>query len=373
MAIAGGLYASLGGGPGASNMGLAPLLTSSLAFFVLNTVLTGVVVAISEQVPVVAHVRTELPFNATVAVTLLAMSPVVALVADRSVPLLLVFLLPVGAVQLAAKGSIERAALIERLRASLDQMTELNRAKDEFVAVVSHELRTPLTSVRGYVRTMLHLGNDLSAIDVRVCLEAADRQAERLQQQIERLLFVASADSRRDRLGPVHPVSVVELVRSIVTDMQPVLDDHRVVLHFDEDVQPVRTDEASLTHVLMNLLENAAKYSPGGTEIDVDVRSEIDGVVVAVRDRGPGIAEEHRERIFERFYQADSSNTRAVGGTGLGLYIAASCARDLGGRVWLERSDASGSEFCVQVPSIPGRDAPGDRSTASAITAIASA
>jgi signal transduction histidine kinase len=282
------------------------------------------------------------------------------------------FLLPVGAVELAAKGSLERAALIERLRASLEHMTELNRAKDEFLAVVSHELRTPLTSVRGYIRTMLHLGEDLSAADVRSCLEGADRQGERLQQQIERLLFVATLDSRRDRLGPVHPISIVDAVRAIVDDVQTALGEHRLVVHVDEDVQPVTTHEGSLAHIVMNLLENAAKYSPPHTEIDVDVRREGDGVVIAVRDRGAGIPEEHRDRIFERFYQVDSSSTRAVGGTGLGLYIASTCARDVGGRLWLERSDARGSEFCVYVPSL--RQAAADaRSTAAAITAVASA
>jgi two-component system sensor histidine kinase VicK len=115
----------------------------------------------------------------------------------------------------------------------------------------------------------------------------------------------------------------------------------------------VTTHEASVSHIVMNLVENAAKYSPAGSEIDVDLRREGDGVIVSVRDRGPGIPSEHRDRIFERFYQVDSSNTRVAGGTGLGLYIAASCAKDIGGRLWLERSDERGSEFCVQLPAVP--------------------
>jgi two-component system phosphate regulon sensor histidine kinase PhoR len=284
---------------------------------------------------------------------------------------LFVFLLPVGAVQFAAKGSRDRAALIEQLRDSLARMTELNRAKDEFVAIVSHELRTPLTSVRGYIRTLLQLGEDLSEDDVRTCLEAADRQGERLQQQIERLLFVASLDTRRGRLGPAHTISVPEVVAGIVADMDPLLRDHRVVVHADEDVAPITTHEGSLTHIVTNLLENAAKYSAAGTEIDVDVRSNGDGVLLSVRDRGPGIPEEYWDRIFERFFQTDSSSTRTVGGTGLGLYIAASCAADVGGRVWLQRSDGTGSEFCAQLPSMP--DDADARSAASDITASASA
>jgi signal transduction histidine kinase len=372
-ALAGGVFVLLGGTPGGHDVDLPAFVVAAVVFFCLNTLLTGIVVALAEGISIVDHVRSEFLFNAMVAATLLAMSPVVALVAHHSMALLIAFLLPVGAVQLAAKRSLERVALVEQLRGSLAHMTELNRAKDEFVAVVSHELRTPLTSVRGNIRTLLHLGAELSEADVRSCLEAADRQSERLQQQIERLLFVANIETRRERLGPTHPVSIADLVGGIVADLAPVLIEHRVVLHVDEDVRPVTTDEGSVTHIVMNLLENAAKYSEPGSEIDVDVRREGDGVILAVRDRGPGIAREHRDRIFDRFYQVDSSTTRSVGGTGLGLYIAAGCARDVGGRLWLERSDASGSQFCVQIPSVPAREDASAASRASEITAIASA
>jgi signal transduction histidine kinase len=355
-AVAGGLYTTLGG-PLGHDVRLGAFVVSAGVFFVLNTLMTGIAVGLSGDTAIVRHVRSELLFNATVASTLLSMAPVVALVAHRSVSLLLLFLLPVGAVQLAAKGTIERARLIEQLRGSLAHLTELNRAKDEFVAVVSHELRTPLTSVRGYVRTVLSLGDDLSSADIRSCLEGADRQAQRLQEQIERLLFVASLETRRHRLGALHLVSIRDVVTGILEDMSAGLNEHRVVLHADEDVPDVTTHEASVSHIVMNLVENAAKYSPPGSEIDVDLRREGDGVIVSVRDRGPGIPAEHRDRIFERFYQVDSSNTRAAGGTGLGLYIAASCAKDIGGRLWLERSDARGSEFCVQLPATPEIDA----------------
>lgn len=349
---AGGLFAALGGARTAEVVHLPTFVASAAVFFAANTLLTGIVVALSERASVLVHLRQDLRFNAGVAATLLAMSPVVALVTQESVVLVLLLVLPVAAVQLAAERSHERAALIEQLRGSLAHLTELNRAKDEFLAVVSHELRTPLTSVRGYISTLLNLRDGLPEAEVRSCLEAADRQGERLQRQIERLLLVASLDARGERVRPSHHVAIPDLVRCIVADMDPVLQAHRVVLHVDEDVEPVVTDEGSVCHIVTNLLENAAKYSPAATEIDIDIHRQDDGVLLTVRDRGGGIPHEHRDRIFERFYQVDSSATRAVGGTGLGLYIATSCARDVGGKVWLESSDARGSVFRVYIPSL---------------------
>jgi signal transduction histidine kinase len=351
-ASAGGLFALLGGTHTTDVAHVPVFVASAAVFFAGNTLLTGIVVSLSEETSVLTHLRRDLRFNAGVAATLLAMSPVVALVTQESVVLVLLLVLPVAAVQLAAERSLERAALIEQLRGSLAHLTELNRAKDEFLAVVSHELRTPLTSVRGNISTVLNLGDGLSKADVRSCLEAADRQGERLQRQIEQLLLVANLEAGRERIAPTQRVSIPELVRCIVADMDPVLQAHRVVLHVDEDVEPVVTDEGSVCHIVTNLLENAAKYSPPETEIDIDIHRQDGGVLLTVRDRGCGIPHEYRDRIFERFYQVDSSATRAVGGTGLGLYIAASCAQDIGGGVWLERSDAQGSEFRVSIPSL---------------------
>jgi len=118
----------------------------------------------------------------------------------------------------------------------------------------------------------------------------------------------------------------------------------------------VESDERKVRQILVNLLENAIKYSPEGTTVTVRCRVEDDGVAGLVEDRGPGIPKELHQKVFERFYQADQSTTRTVGGTGLGLYICQRLAEVLGGRVTLERSDDRGSVFKVWVPKVPPVD-----------------
>ena len=124
-------------------------------------------------------------------------------------------------------------------------------------------------------------------------------------------------------------------------------------MSFPEHLPPIRTREEDVYRVIGNLIDNALKYSP--PESTVTVRGRIDGagVRISVRDRGPGIVPEERERIFERFYQVDQSLTRRVGGAGMGLYICRKAAEGLGGRVWLQRSDPTGSVFSVWLPLEP--------------------
>ena len=113
------------------------------------------------------------------------------------------------------------------------------------------------------------------------------------------------------------------------------------------------TDEAKLHQIVSNLVENALKYSPPDTRVTIRAVERDGGVVISVQDEGPGIPPYAHEKIFDRFYQVDSSATRAVGGTGLGLYICRRMADSVGGKVWLERSTDSGTVFCLWVPLVP--------------------
>jgi two-component system, OmpR family, sensor histidine kinase VicK len=118
-----------------------------------------------------------------------------------------------------------------------------------------------------------------------------------------------------------------------------------------DTVPPVHGIEEDVYRILRNLIDNALKYSPENQRVTVIVGVDADGVVVRVRDRGPGIEPDQRDRIFDRFYQVDQSDTRRVGGVGMGLYICRRAAERLGGRIWLDRSDASGSVFAVRLPT----------------------
>jgi two-component system sensor histidine kinase VicK len=118
-------------------------------------------------------------------------------------------------------------------------------------------------------------------------------------------------------------------------------------------VPPLETDESKVRQILSNLIENAIKYSPPDSRITIRETLADDGRVLSVEDEGGGIPDDSRERVFERFYQVDQTSTRRVGGTGLGLYICSKMADSLGARLWLDRSDAQGSVFCLALPSTP--------------------
>jgi signal transduction histidine kinase len=262
---------------------------------------------------------------------------------------------PVAAVYLGATVSLRNTQLVQRLEEALEQEKELGRLKDDFVAVVSHELRTPLTSIQGYIKTMLQLGPTLEAEQERSFLEAADRQSDRLRRLIEQLLSVARIESHVEPLT-ISLVSVAQVARFVVDELRGSGHGQTFDLRFDPALPLIETDEAKVHQILSNLVENALKYSPPDTRITVRGAQMGDGLVVSVEDEGHGIPEEVQDRIFDRFYQVDSSATRSVGGTGLGLYICRKLADALGGRLWLERSGPEGTVFRLWVPMSPPAD-----------------
>jgi signal transduction histidine kinase len=221
--------------------------------------------------------------------------------------------------------------------------------KDDFVAAVSHELRTPLTSIMGYVKTMLRPGVNFGPRDQRDFLQAIDRQAERLRNLIEDLLIVSRIEALETK-AVLSAVRLPDLAQRVIEDFGPAATQRSFELDFGRGLPEVVTDEGKLHQVISNLVDNALKYSPVGTTVVMRGRAEGNGVVVSVEDRGTGIPRELQQKIFERFYQVDQSSTRPAGGTGLGLYICQRLAEAIGGRLWLARSDESGSEFCVWIP-----------------------
>jgi signal transduction histidine kinase len=247
--------------------------------------------------------------------------------------------------------AIRNSRLVRRLEEALAHETEMSRLKDDFVATISHELRTPLTNVQGYVKTLLREDIAVPAKEQREFLEHADRHAERLKHLIEDLLFASRVES--SGAGGWTSVGIAGLVERIAEDQARELDPGRIVLSFPGNLPPIRSREEDVYRVIGNLVDNALKYSP--PESAVAVRGEIDGdgVRISVHDRGTGISLEEQERIFERFYQVDQSLTRRVGGAGMGLYICRKAAEGLGGRVWLERSDPTGSVFAAWLPLEP--------------------
>ena len=249
-----------------------------------------------------------------------------------------------------ASVSLENARLVERLQESLAHLTEMNRLKDDFVAAVSHELRTPLTSIQGYVKTLLRPEMDSYDPDQkRAFLETVNRQSERLHHLIEDLLVASRLDAHKVATFDAS-ISIAEVVEKVLAEIMDRTSEHHVELDVAASLPLVRSDEGKLHQIISNFVVNACKYTPTGTRVSVRAREEEGGIIISVIDEGEGIPAELHEKVFDRFFQVDQSSTRAVGGTGLGLYICKGLAEAIGGRVWLERSDANGSTFCLWVP-----------------------
>jgi signal transduction histidine kinase len=346
---AGATYFLLGGTHAVTAMSLLPYLAAAFVFYLLNTVLTdiGIGLSIDESLP--RYLLTGLRQQVFESPTLLALAPVVVAASEITLWLVPLAAVPALAVYWGTKLALENTRLVGELQESLARMTELNRMKDDFVAVVSHELRTPLTSVQGYIKTLLQLSPELELKQQRSFLEAADRQSERLRRLIEQLLVVSRLESHVEPLV-WRSVSLARVTAQVVDELRARAHGHTFDVRFPAELPDVETDESKLYQILSNLVENALKYSPSDTRVTIRGEPSVHGVVITVGDEGGGIPADEQERVFERFYQVDSSHTRRQGGTGLGLYICKMMSDAIGARIWLARSDAGGSEFCVFVP-----------------------
>jgi two-component system sensor histidine kinase KdpD len=204
--------------------------------------------------------------------------------------------------------------------------------------------------MHGYVKTMRGAGDDMTEKERDEFLAAADRAGERLNSLIEDLLFTSRVETpiSSDRLSPV---GLAGLVGRVVEDRLEQLEAGRIVLRFPPSQPPVWTNEGEAKRIVSNLLDNALKYSPADTPVTVSAETDGAGVRVSFHNLGAKIPESERERIFDRFYQIEHGLTRSNGGIGLGLHICRRTAESLGGRVWLNESDDSGSVFCLWLPA----------------------
>jgi signal transduction histidine kinase len=248
---------------------------------------------------------------------------------------------------------IVRAQAYERERLAATQLAEASQRKDEFLSMVSHELRTPLTAAKGFVDTVLLHWDRLPEARRRELLTRASGNADELARLVGQLLDFALVDTDRVELDP-QPLAIRATVDEVRADLEPVLAGHRI----EVDVAPqlvVAADRDAFTHVLVNLLTNAVKFSPPGSRVRVLAQAIDDEVVVSVADEGRGVRPGDRERIFERFYQTPD-NQDAHRGTGIGLTIARRFVELHGGRIWVGGEPGRGATFSFSLPaSLPAR------------------
>jgi signal transduction histidine kinase len=227
----------------------------------------------------------------------------------------------------------------------------VDKLKDDFVATASHELRTPLAAIYGAAKTLNRTERlDPEGIDKLISIIATE--SERLARVIDGILFASHLDSGRLRLA-AERVDPGKFAQDVVDSMQPQLV-NGVTLSFkapSTEVPGVEVDPSKLRRVLLNLLENAIKYSPTGGSVVVRVDADNGRVRLSVHDQGLGIPLGEQERIFEKFYRADPQLARGVGGTGLGLYICRELVQRMGGDIEVESEPGLGSTFTVELPS----------------------
>jgi two-component system phosphate regulon sensor histidine kinase PhoR len=219
----------------------------------------------------------------------------------------------------------------------------LSTVRQEFVANLVHELKTPITSLRLTAESLL--GDPLPK-DRRRFAERIVREADLISKIIDNLRQLGEIETSSmaiDRSVFALDELVAESVRRLGIE--------RPVNAAIPAGLVLETDRAKLVQALDNLLDNAAKFSPQGTAIDVEARVEGDEMLLSVRDRGPGISPEHWSRVFERFYKVDRARPREAGGFGLGLAITKHLVQVLGGRIWTEAARDGGQVFYIALPS----------------------
>lgn len=234
----------------------------------------------------------------------------------------------------------------------------LSQLQTDFVSSVSHELRTPLTSIRMFVET-LQSGRLRDPAKVQEALDLVALETERLSRMIERVLDWARMEAGR-RVYDLQPTTVESLIGRAVQALrsQTLLSDEPLRIELPDDLPNLRVDEDAIVQALVNLLQNALRYTPEPREIVVGAVRARGEVGLTVRDNGPGIPRAEHRRIFEKFYQVDArlsspSQGHVDRGSGLGLAIVRAVARAHGGRVTVESEPGAGSCFTVWLP-VPG-------------------
>jgi signal transduction histidine kinase len=226
---------------------------------------------------------------------------------------------------------------------------DLSRLKDEFLSIASHELRTPVTSIKGYTQLakMLIKENDLNTSEEY--LDIALDQIDRMSRLILELLDVSRIETGRLEIRR-EPIAWSHFVRDVVHRHHTAVSDRRFHVSVPDDNRVVTGDRDRLEQVLGNLLENAVKYSPDGSDITVTVEDKGDSFVTAVCDRGIGIPSDELGQVFERFHRGRQVSSTNYGGLGLGLYITKQIIERHGGTIWVESREGQGTTFYFSLP-----------------------
>nr|MBA2588948.1 two-component sensor histidine kinase [Alphaproteobacteria bacterium] len=244
--------------------------------------------------------------------------------------------------------AIERLHLAEEMdRARV--AAETDKLRSALLTSISHDLRTPLASILGSVTSLKQYRGQMDETDQNQLLGTIQDEAERLNHFIANLLDMTRLES--GALAPnLEPIDLGDVVGSVLRRAAPLIQQHRAVLELEPDLPMPRIDPVLFEQVLFNLIDNAAKYASPGTAITLRARHEGGTLRIQVLDEGPGLPDDDRERIFDKFYRVRAGD-RQRAGTGLGLAIARGFMEAMGGTITAaNRCDARGAMFTLTLP-----------------------
>jgi two-component system, OmpR family, phosphate regulon sensor histidine kinase PhoR len=232
----------------------------------------------------------------------------------------------------------------------ISEVRALEQLKSDFVATVSHELRTPLTSIYGFAETLLREDASFGEEDRASFVRYIASEAERLNRLVDSLLSAARLETGAVGLV-LAPVDVAAVARDVAPWAGGRSEQHKLALVLPPGGALADADADRVRQVLINLIDNAIKYSPDGGTVTVRVRKRRRVVELRVSDEGIGISERDQRNLFQKFFRVDAAMSRGIRGIGLGLYLVRGFVTAMGGRIWVESEHGKGSTFVVELPA----------------------
>ncbi len=248
---------------------------------------------------------------------------------------------------------LERTAsqlLADQLATRHEQETVDRRYRDAFMGVLSHELRTPITTIYGMSHVLEQRHTAMAPEVVSQHLADIVDEADRLHRLTEDLLIITRVEGRRLEIGR-EPIQIARLIERSVNSEHNRVVDHKFTINMPAQLPLVTGEDLYVEQVLRNYLNNAAKYSPAGTQVQVQAESADGGVEVRVLDSGPGLGDQQPDQLFELFYRSPDV-LRQTSGAGIGLFVCRELISSMGGRVWAASRPEGGAEFGFWLPEL---------------------
>jgi signal transduction histidine kinase len=315
-------------------------LVVTTVFYVVNIGLLGLLFARLRGQPVLQTLRGTLVSTTVPFVIMASLAVILVGLWDNSPYLAIALVGPLVVIALYQR----------RQHDTVDRLRELDRLKDEFIAITSHELRTPLASVYGAAMTLQR--RELAEEQRDSLLGVIYRESGRLARLVDQVLWASKLESTHGaaEIGSFDPVELVDEV--VAAEHAYLPSTVSLTVAMDDDAPQVAADGEKVKQVLVNLIDNAVKYSSeNGATIEVSLRAVDDCVRFSVRDDGLGIPLVEQKRIFDKFHRLDPDMSRGVGGTGLGLYICKQLIDQMNGRIWVASREGEGSTFAFELPA----------------------